>query len=157
MKISAGSSKREVKEEVKIKTEKHVSNSSGAVVLNGNGKIVENVKEAQKPEKVVEVKKPVPAEVTKVLNEESSESEPEVKVKESDSDVDVAMLEDDIDLEDLMRQKVIHIQIIYYIFINSLLLHFLMIKNNFPRGLWVNNFPPSPPSPMFLLVVMGVC
>lgn len=114
IKISAGSSKREVKEEVKIKySDRHVSRSRDAnssVVLNGNGTIVrnENHKEVQKPVKKMETdqKKNEPPEGTKLLVDESSESEVDVKAKESDSDIDVAVIEDDIDLEDLMRQKV---------------------------------------------------
>lgn len=114
IKISAGSSKREVKEEVKMKyTDKHVSrsrDSHSSVVLNGNGTVVrnENHKEVQKPVKKLETeqKKNEPAEGTKLLVDETSESEVDVKAKESDSDVDVAVIEDDIDLEDLMRQKV---------------------------------------------------
>ncbi|PSN49754.1 hypothetical protein C0J52_08467 [Blattella germanica] len=110
IKISAGSSKREVKED-KTKIEKHVvsSNSSGAVVLNGNGKTLVNETpvEIPKTERIVDVdqKKTAPIEVTKPATEESSESEVEVKAKESDSDIEVAVIEDDIDLEDLMRQK----------------------------------------------------
>lgn len=114
IKISAGSSQREVKEEVKMKySDKHVSrsrDSHSSVVLNGNGTVVrnENHKEVQKPVKKIETeqKKIEPVEGTKLLVDESSESEVEVKAKESDSDIDVAVIEDDIDLEDLMRQKV---------------------------------------------------
>lgn len=114
IKISAGSSKREVKEEVKMKySDKHVSrsrDSHSSVVLNGNGTVVrnENHKEVQKPIKKTETeqKKNEPAEVATVLVDESSESEVDVKAKESDSDIEVAVIEDDIDLEDLMRQKV---------------------------------------------------
>lgn len=113
IKISAGSSQREVKEEVKMKySDKHVSrsrDSHSSVVLNGNGTVVrnENHKEVQKPVKKIETeqKKIEPVEGTKLLVDESSESEVEVKAKESDSDIDVAVIEDDIDLEDLMRQK----------------------------------------------------
>jgi hypothetical protein len=114
VKISAGSSKREVKEEVKVKNnEKHTSSSRDAhssVILNGNGTSMrnENHKEVQKPVKNVESeqKKNEPTEGTKFPINESSESEGDVKAKESDSDIDVAVIEDDIDLEDLMRQKV---------------------------------------------------
>jgi hypothetical protein len=103
-----------VKEEVKIKySDKHVSRSRDAhssVVLNGNGTIArnENHKEVQKPIKKIETaqKENKPAEGTKLLVEESSESEVDVKAKESDSDIEVTVIEDDIDLEDLMRQKV---------------------------------------------------
>jgi SepF-like predicted cell division protein (DUF552 family) len=97
VKISAGSSKREVKEEVKVRNnEKHLGNCKDAVVLNGNG--------VQKIEH--ERKKNEPTESSKFPVDESSESEVDVKAKESDSDIDVAVIEDDIDLEDLMRQKV---------------------------------------------------
>ncbi|PNF34254.1 hypothetical protein B7P43_G17275 [Cryptotermes secundus] len=113
VKISAGSSKRQVTEEVKVKSnEKHVSNSRdthSSVVLNGSGAVVgsENHKEVQKSLTKIEPeqKNHEPAEATKFPVEESSESEVDVKAKESDSDVDVAVIEDDIDLEDLMRQK----------------------------------------------------
>lgn len=115
VKISAGSSKRQVKEEVKVKSnEKHVSNSRdthSSVVLNGSGAVMgsENHKEVQKSLTKIEPeqKKNEPTEVTKFpVVDESSESEVDVKAKESDSDIDVAVIEDDIDLEDLMRQKV---------------------------------------------------
>jgi hypothetical protein len=114
VKISAGSSKREVKEEVKVKSnEKRVSNcrdTHSSVVLNGNGAIMatENHKEVQKSLKKIEPeqKKTEPAEGTKFPVDESSESEVDAKAKESDSDIEVAVIEDDIDLEDLMRQKV---------------------------------------------------
>lgn len=96
IKISAGSSKREVKEEVKVRnTEKHVGNCKD-VVLNGKG--VQKIEPEQK--------KNEPADNSKFPVDESSESEDDVKAKESDSDIEVAVIEDDIDLEDLMRQKV---------------------------------------------------
>jgi hypothetical protein len=116
VKILAGSSKREVKEEVKVKNnEKCVSNSRdthSSVVLNGNGVVTgsEKHKEVQKSHKKTEPeqKKNEPTEGTKFAVDESSESEVDVKAKESDSDIEVAVIEDDIDLEDLMRQKVSH-------------------------------------------------
>jgi hypothetical protein len=113
VKISAGSSKREVKEEVKVikvkSNEKCVTNSRdthSSVVLNGNGVLAGS--KVQKSHKKTEPqqKKNEPAEGTKFPVDESSESEVDVKAKESDSDIDVAVIEDDIDLEDLMRQKV---------------------------------------------------
>lgn len=115
VKISAGSSKRQVKEEIKVKNdEKRVSNSRdthSSVVLNGNGAVMgsENRnKEVQKSLKKIESeqKKNEPTKATELPVDESSESEVDVKAKESDSDIDVAVIEDDIDLEDLMRQKV---------------------------------------------------
>jgi hypothetical protein len=111
VKILAGSSKREVKEE--RSKEKCVSNCRDArscVVLNGNGAVggSENHKEVQKSHKKTEPeqKKTEPTAGTNFPVDESSESEVDVKAKESDSDIDVAVIEDDIDLEDLMRQKV---------------------------------------------------
>jgi hypothetical protein len=101
VKISAGSSKREVKEEVKVRNaEKLVGSCKNAVILNGNG--------VQKID--LEQNKNEPAESSKFPVDESSESEVDVKAKESDSDIDVAVIEDDIDLEDLMRQKVRNIR-----------------------------------------------
>lgn len=106
-----GNIKREVKEECQHNNNDTINSkeANSTLVVNGNPNLADSsLKEEIKTKPAVSKKTCPIQEINSIkIDDDSSDSEEVEPKKDEDSDIDVAVIEDDIDLEDLMRQKVI--------------------------------------------------